>query len=518
MSYVTTNFSDVLTSCQLDCSGELLDTKMIRRAFAKAECDFGYQEHTVFGMDTTLWAMLREMFHVGTARTLKAAVQDVQQLRIAKGLDSISANTGTYAAARTKIPVEVPQSLLHTIAENAENLVPEEMYLCGLKVSHLDGTTHSMQDTEETQEKYPQPKSQKAGLGFPMWRVVVLISAVTAMVQMVAFGPWRGKGTGEMSLFVSLFEQLRKAASWIEVIVADRYYCSYHSIAVLSHFGIRFVTRLHGKRLIDFADGKNVKRQKNGDFHVTWLRPPRPFWMLDWMWKIVPETMILRLVRVRIETPGLRIKGFFVVTNLMDAVQYPSEAIRELYRGRWNIEVDLRTIKSFMELEVLRAKTPKMAEVEFAMGLLAYNIVRAKMLETAIAVRKEAATTEAKQTSKTTKTRETSEKGGNKIAPEELRARHISFSVALTSLVSSYVTIHFMTMEMQESTFKQAESNRRSVQVGNRPDRIEPRCNKRRPKTQRLMLEPRAVLRDRLRAGQSPTQEGDEAAVLLGEH
>jgi hypothetical protein len=512
MSYVTTNFNDVLTSCQLDCSGELLDTKMIRRAFAEAECDFGDQEHTVFGMETTLWAMLREMFHTGTARTLKAAVQDVQQLRLAKGLDSISANTGTYAAARAKIPAAVPQSLLHTLAENAENLVPEEMHLCGLKVSHLDGTTHSMQDTEENQEKYPQPKSQKAGLGFPMWRVVVLISAVTAMVQMVAIGPWRGKGTGEMSLFVSLFEQLRKAASWIEVIVADRYYCSYSSIAVLSHFGIRFVTRLHGKRLIDFADGKNVKRQKNGDFHVTWLRPLRPFWMLDWMWNIVPQTMTLRLVRVRIKTPGARIKGFFVVTNLMDARQYPSEAIRELYGGRWNVEVDLRTIKSFMELEVLRAKTPEMAEVEFAMGLLAYNIVRAKMLETAIAVRKEAVSQEPKKATKTP------QKVGNKIASEELTARHVSFSVALTSIVSSYVTIHFMSDSMRKVYRGQAESNRRSVQVGNRPGRVEPRAKKRRQKPHPLMLEPRVILRDQLLRGQSPTQEGDEAAMLLGEN
>jgi len=512
MSYITTNFNDVLVSCQLDRSGDLLNTKIIRRAFAEAECDFGYQDHTVYGMDTTLWAMLREMLHTGTERTLQSAVQDVQQLRIAKGLAPSSARTGTYATARAKISVQVPQSLLHTIAENAENIVPQEMNLCGLKVSLLDGTTHSMQDTEENQEKYPQPKTQKAGLGFPLWRVVVLISAVTAMVQMVALGPWRGKGTGELSLFVSLFDQLRKATHWIEVIVADRYYCSYHLIAVLAYFNVRFVTRLHGKRLIDFANGKNVKRQKNGDFHVTWLRPTRPFWMLDWMWNIVPETMTLRLVRVRVETPGARIKGFFVVTNLMDAVRYPSVAIRELYGARWNVEVDLRTIKSFMELEVLRAKTPEMAEVEFAMGLLAYNIVRAKMLETAIVVRKEASTKVSK------KNDENIEKAGNKIAPDKLTARHVSFSVALTSILSSYVTIHFMSGEMRKTFRKLAESNRRSVQVGNRPGRVEPRAKKRRQKPQQLMLEPRDLLRKQLLAGRSPTQDGDEAATLLGKN
>lgn len=322
MSYSTANFNDVLASCQLDRSGELLDAKTIRRAFADADCDFGHQEHTVFDKSTTLWAFLREMLHTGTERTLKAAVADVQQLRIAKGLQPNSAATGAYSAARAKIDVRVPRSLVQSVAKNAENLVPEGMRLCGLTVSNLDGTTGSFSDTDENQAKYPQPKSQKAGLGFPMWRVVVLISAVTAMVQMVAVGPWRGKGTGEAGLFVSFFEQLREAASWIDV---------------------------------------------------------------------------------------------------------------------------------------------------------------------------------------------------NKVEPEDLTARHASFSVALTSIVSAYVTLHFMSESMRDVYRNVAETNRQSVQVGNRPDRVEPRCNKRRPKAQRLMLEPREVLRERLLQGRSPTQEGDEAAERLGE-
>ena len=513
-SYSTESFHDVLASFQLDHSGALLDAKDIRRAFADAECDFGYQDHTVFDKSTTLWAFLREMLSTGTQRTLKAAVQDVQQLRIAKGLDPNSANTGTYGPARAKIDVNVPRSLLHTVAKNAENAVPEAMRLCGLKVTDIDGSTHSMQDTEENQEKYPHPKSQKAGLGFPRWRNIVLISAATAMVQLYAVGPWSGKGTGELSLFVSLFEQLRSASDWIDVIVGDKYYCSYHLIAVLRHFNIRFVTRLHGSRLIDFAGADEVKRQKNGDFHVTWRRPARPFWMNDTLWAIVPETLTLRLVRVRIDVPGSRTKGFFVVTNLMDAGAYPSDAIRELYRHRWNVEVDLRTIKSFMELDILRAKTPEMVEKEFAMGLLAYNLVRAKMLETAVNVREEASQRKSEMLKKSEPERKPTK---NKIEPEDLTARNVSFSAALTSIAAAYVTVHFMSESMRIAYRIQAELNRLTVQVGNRPDRSEPRCNKRRPKPHRLMLEPREVLRERLLRGESPTQDGDEVAVLLGE-
>jgi hypothetical protein len=515
MSYSTANFNDVLASCQLDRSSELLDSKTIRRAFADAECDFGHQEHTVFDKSTTLWAFLREMLRTGTERTLKAAVADVQQLRIAKGLAPNSGATGSYSHARMKIDAKVPQTLMQALAKNAEPYVPREMRLCGLHVSELDGSSNSLQDSERNQEEYPQSKTQKAGLGFPMWRVVVLISAVTAMVQIVAVGPWRGKGTGEASLFVSLFEQLRKAASWIEVIVANRYYCLYHLIAVLAHFHIRFVTRLHGSRLINFADAETVRRKRNGDFHVVWKRPQRPFWMLDWMWNVVPETMILRLVRVRVETAGARTKGFFVVTNLMDDKAYPSQAIRELYRGRWNVEVDSRTIKSFIELEVLRAKTPELAETEFAMGLLAYNTVRAKMLQTATAVRREAATDQAKENVKTSAKK--AETTGNKIEPKDMNARNVSFSIALTSIVSAYVTVHFMNGTMRKACRDITEANRQTVQVGNRPDRVEPRCNKRRPKPHRLMQEPCQVLRERLLQGHCPTQDGDEAAEQLGE-
>lgn len=514
MSYSTENFHDVLTSCQLDRPDDLLDAKTIRRAFVDADCDFGHQEHTVFDRSTTLWAFLREMLHTGTQRTLKAAVQDVQQLRIANGLDPNAANTGAYAAARAKIDVKVPTALMQTLAQNAENAVPQDMRICGLKISELDGSTLSLQDTPDNQEKYPQPKSQKAGLGFPLWRIVVLISAATAMVQMVAYGPWRGKGTGEASLFVSLFEQLRRAAAWIEVVVADRYYCSYHLIAVLVHFNIRFVTRLHGSRLIDFAHGKNVKRQKNGDFLVTWKRPARPFWMTEWMWAIVPETMTLRLIRVRVDTEGARIKGFFVVTNLLDDKAYPSEAVREIYRGRWQVEVDLRTIKTFMEMDVLRAKTPDMAQREFLMGLLAYNIVRAKMLRTAIGVRAE---TQQKETKAKKAVAQKTKTSKNKIKAKDVTARNMSFSVALTSITAAYVTVHFMSETMRHVYREQADQNRRSTQVGNRPGRVEPRCNKRRPKPHRLMLKPREELRAQLKRGEHPTQDGDEAAVLLAE-
>jgi len=512
MSYSTDHFQVVLDSFQLGADSPL-DSRTVRRAFAESECEFGDQEHTVFNRETTLWAFLYEMLHTGTQRTLQAAVLAVRQLRIAKGLDPNSSNTGTYAAARAKIDVAVPLSLLQTVAKNAEQSVPRGMLLCGEHVTLMDGSTDSMPDTPENQEQYPQPKSQKPGLGFPLRRFVVLISAATAMVQMVAFGTWSGKGSSELGLMTSLFDQLKTASKQIRILVADRYYCSYLTIAVLAHFGINFVTRLHGGRLIDFADAENVSRKRNGDFHVVWKRPQRPFWITDRLWEIVPETMTLRLVRVRIRTEGSRTRGFFVVTNLMDAERHPSDAIREMYRSRWHVETDLRTIKTFMSLDILRGKTPDMVDREFAMGLLAYNLVRAKMLETAMKTREDAPR-QSKATKRQTPRTKTAK---NKIAPQKVTARHLSFSVAMKSIAISYLTIHFMNAPMRRACRNAAQTDRAATQVGNRPNRYEPRCVKRRPKPHRLMLQPRETLRERLKRGTSPTQDGDEAATMLGE-
>jgi hypothetical protein len=336
-----------------------------------------------------------------------------------------------------------------------------------------------------------------------------------------------------LGLLASLFDQLKTATKQIRILVADRYYCSYLTIAVLAHFGINFVTRLHGSRLIDFADAENVQRKRNGYFHVVWKRPQRPFWITDRLWEIVPETMTLRLVRVRIRTEGSRTRGFFVVTNLMDAERHPSDAIREMYNSRWHVETDLRTIKSFMSLDILRGKTPDMVDREFAMGLLAYNLVRAKMLETAMKMREEEPqqskatkhqapqTTTAKtktSTAASTKTKTTTKKTTkNKIAPQNVTARHLSFSVAMKSIAISYLTIHFMNAPIRRACLDAAHTDRAATQVGNRPNRYEPRCLKRRPKPHRLMLEPRETLREHLKRGTSPTQDGDEAATMLGE-
>ena len=165
MSYSTENFQVVLESFQLGVDSPL-DSRTIRRAFAEAECDFGSQEHTIFNRETTLWAFLYEMLHTGTQRTLQAAVLAVRPLRIAKGLDPNSPNTGMYAAARAKIDVAIPLSLLQTVAKNAEQNVPRGMLLCGEHVTLMDGSTDSMPDTPENQEQYPQPKSQEPGLVF----------------------------------------------------------------------------------------------------------------------------------------------------------------------------------------------------------------------------------------------------------------------------------------------------------------------------------------------------------------
>jgi hypothetical protein len=107
---------------------------------------------------------------------------------------------------------------------------------------------------------------------FPLIRMVVLLSLATAMVQDMALGPYQGKETGETALLRELFGQLHAG----DILVADRYFCSYFMIASALVLGVDFVARMHQCRDYDFQRGRRLGR---GDHVVQWLKPQRPTWM-----------------------------------------------------------------------------------------------------------------------------------------------------------------------------------------------------------------------------------------------
>jgi putative transposase len=416
----------------------------------------------IYTTAVTLWAFLSQVLHREEHRSCTAAVARVIVLCVALGREPCADNTGAYCRARARLPLVWVQRLTYHVADTAEAQVPEAWLWKGRPVYLIDGTTVSTPDTAALQAQYPQPSVHKPGLGFPLIRMVVVMSLATAMVHGMAMGPYAGKETGESALFRQLLDRLKPG----DVVLADRYFCSYFMIALLLALGVDVVTRLHQRRSSDFRRGR---RLGHGDHVVIWVRPERPAWMDQETYDSMPESIEMREVHVQVNQPGFRVESLVVVTTLTDANAYTREDIAELYHQRWLVELDIRALKITLGMDVLRCKTPKMVAKEIWLCLLAYNLIRQSMLQAALLA--------------------------------ELSPRQISFTAALQKIAASWTVILLCDDERAQTMIEVHLEDMATHRIGDRPGRVEPRAIKRRPKPHRLLTVPRAEARAALKNG-----------------
>ena len=439
-----------------------LPEEAIDQAFDDEGVVFGQDPRCVYTPALTLWAFLSQVLFKGEQRSCRAAVARVMVLWVALGREPCSDNTGAYCRARAKLPVVVLRRLTREVAERCEEQVPGAWRWKGRHVHLIDGTTVSMPDTPANQVVYPQPTNQEPGLGFPLARMVVSLSLATAMVDAMAIGPYAGKETGETALLREVWDQFGPG----DILLADRYYCSYFMIALLMERGVDFVVRLHRGRQADFRRGTHLGR---GDHLVEWTRPAKPDWMDQETYDRMPPTIRVREVHVQVHQPGFRANSFVVVTTLTDADTCTREDLAELYHQRWLAELDIRAIKVTLSMDVLRCKTPEMVRREIWAALLAYNLIRQTILQAAL-------------------------RSGHS-------PRQLSFTAALQKIAAAWCTILVCHDATARALIDVHLRDMATHQVGNRPNRIEPRAVKRRPKPHRLMMQPREQARAALLVG-----------------
>lgn len=437
-------FSDVLTEEEID------------NAFDEQESWFAQEDDDIFTPPLTLWAFLSQVLHKEETRSCLAAVSRVMVLLVALGRKPCVKNTGAYCKARAKLPEMVIERLVTRVADGCEKEIPKQWLWKNRHVKLADGTTVSMPDTPENQEEYPQQAAQDEGLGFPVARLVVLLSLATAMVSGMAIGPYSGKETGELALMRELIDQLDPN----DILLADRYFCSYFMIALLLERNIDFVARLHHARK---EDAYHIKQLGKKDHLVEWTRPQKPDWMDQETYDQMPETLTLRQIEVNVEEPGFRVESLVVVTTLTDAKTYSSVDIGELYHQRWLVELDIRAIKCTLGMDVLRCKTPEMVRKEIWTCLLAYNSIRKTMLQAA--------------------------KGS------DLSPRQLSFAGALQAMAASWGVIPILDGPTVVVMITAQIKGLTTPIVGHRPNRVEPRAVKRRPKPIRFLT----MMRDKAR-------------------
>ncbi len=388
---------------------------------------------------------------ISAAKTCVAAVARVVALRTAMGLEACSAGTGAYCKARAKLPERFLQRLTLVVGSEVEDCDPGSWRWKGRRTLLVDGTECSMPDTPANQREYPQPNSQAPGVGFPLIRLVVLLSLATGVVCGCGMGPHQGKESGETALFRTLLEQLQRG----DVVVADRYYCSYWVIAALQALGVEGAFRLHARRKYDFRRGERLGKD---DHVVIWHKPARPDWMDEATYQQIPETLTIREIRVRVETPGYRSQDLIIATTMTNPKEYSKEDIADLYHKRWHIELDIRNIKQTLKMDILSCKSPEMVRKEIWAHLLAYNLTRKVMAEAA--------------------------------AQAQTEPRRISFAGAVQTL-NEFRYILRSTGESRGELVLVMLVAIATHTVGDRPGRSEPRKVKRRPKAYPLMTKPR---------------------------
>ena len=273
-------------------------------------------------------------------------------------------------------------------------------------------------------------------------------------------GPYKGKDTGETALFRTLLDGLEAG----EIVLGDRYFASFFMFAELMRRDVDGLFRMHQRRKFDFRRGRRLGSE---DHVVTWTKPDRPQWMDEETYAQIPNELKIRELRFKVSQPGFRVNELVLVTTMLDPEEYSKEELADLFIQRWNIELDLRAIKIVMQMDVLRCLTPEMVKKEIWMHLLAYNLIRGVMAKAADA--------------------------------HDLRPREVSFKGALQTMTAFQEALRRARPTERQHLMEEMLKAIAHHRVADRFGRVEPRANKRRPKPQKFLMEPRREARKRLR-------------------
>jgi len=378
-------------------------------------------------------------------RSCQNIVNQAAVHRLVGGLRAGSTYTGGYCRARQRIPLSMISGLTRHIADLVDQQVSGHWH--GRRVHIVDGTTISLPDTVQNQSAYPQQSVQKPGLGFPICRVVGITCLSSGVLKNAAISPFQGKGSDEQTLLRSLQHTFTSG----DIVLGDAFFATYAFMAEMQAKGVDILMEQHGsrKRSTDFRRGQQLGQR---DHLIDIVKPKvRPDWMTLARYKDLPDSLTVRECKTG---------GKILITTLNCPKETPKSDLKALYKSRWNVELDIRNIKTTMGMDLLSCKTPDMVVKEIWVHLLAYNLIRMMMTQSALMA--------------------------------DISPRQISFKHCLQLWLAIFHKINTLDEEQFQTLFLLMSQQR----VGNRPGRIEPRAIKRRPKAFPFLSKPRAEARE----------------------
>jgi len=406
-----------------------------------------------YSVRRTWWGFLWQMLH-GHATCRQVVGQFQAQLLLA-GRRPVDDDNSGYCQARARLPEPLLVAALHASAQAADRRVAPDPAWHGRVVKVIDGTTLTLPDSPENRTVYPQPTSQKPGVGLPQLHLLVVWSAGGGGVLDHVRGPSRDS---ELCLLHRLLPTLAPQ----DIVIYDRAAGHYVGCALLRAHQADLISRV-ATRAVDWRKGVRLGPAER---LVTWKKGPKKSrYLTAAEWAVLPTELVVRVIRVRVVQPGFRTRTLTLVTTLLDAVAYPAAAVAAAYRRRWRIELCLDDLKTVLGLDALRCKSPAMVHRELLTLLVAHNLVRAVMAEAAQA--------------------------------HPVPLERLSFTGTLHTLRSFAAASAQATTATQRRRLWAALLQRLAAdRVPLRPARCEPRVVKRRPKPYRRLDRPRHLYRD----------------------
>jgi hypothetical protein len=411
------------------------------------------------------WAWIAQILEANAS--LSKAVSLVQAWCDDAGLPVPNKDTGAYSRGRGRLPLEFLTAASKRINAHLNTRIQLADTYQGHVIKSIDGSSMTLDDTEDNQSEYPQPSTQKKGCGFPLMGIMGVLNH--------AHGGWEDFAEGEQSAHdAPIYLKLLHCFNPGDILCGDRAFCTYELMSNLYERQVQTLMRLHQARhrKLDWRQGKRIGKHQR---LVIWKKPQQPkgSTLTADQWAALPAQMEVRLIRFYFEDRDGKKRRMVLVTTLLDHVKYDWQELAAIYAQRWDIELRLRDVKTTLELDHLRVKTPENARKTLKMALIAYNLIKSSCQEAAHSVGKD--------------------------------LRLMSFKGALDTIVAN--TARYLRRQKHGNKIREIWASTIEMiaekVINLRPFRKEPRAQKKRPKPYSYLTAPRAEYKEIPHRGKS---------------
>ena len=322
----------------------------------------------IYDDSTTLWAWCSQILESNAS--CHKAVSNVQSWRQQLDLPTPSPQTKAYCEARKRLPRDfIEKANTHVLHKLESSILTRDLWQ-GLQLKAIDGSSAQLMDTEENQFIYPQPNQQQEGCGFPVMGICGVVN--------LSHGGWETLSTSkhtqhDLSATYGVLEHFGEN----DLCLADRAYNSYEFICLLKAQGCESLMRLHQarKRSLDWKKGIRIGEN---DRLYRWKKPSQQSpgsKLTHEEWIQLPETIKVRISRFKYKKRDGKTAWMYLTSTLLDSEIYSYEELCKRYYDRWVIEMKFRDVKTMLEMDFIRAKTPELAEKTILILQLCYNMV-----------------------------------------------------------------------------------------------------------------------------------------------